>query len=127
MCATEHSSVLQGQILPVLVVLCRPGSFHVLVAAGGRNVGLWDSGWTQTSQTPRTLTVVTALAPAVADFRSQAPLSQGLWPHSPLRRLPHIVPAPECKSSRAQGKLCFPGRTPLEAASDTGNPRWAEW
>lgn len=67
-----------------------------------------DGGSTQTSQTPGTLAVVTALAPAVADFRSQAPLSQGLWPHSPLRRLPHIVPAPRSvKPAGHRGSRAF--------------------
>lgn len=65
-------------------------------------------GWTQTAQTPRTLTVVTALPPAVADFRSQAPLSRDLWPHSPLRRLPHIVPAPRSvKPAGHRGSRAF--------------------
>lgn len=106
-CPAVHSSVLQGHILPVLVVLCPAGSFHVLVAAGGRTVGPWTVG-RQTSQTSRTLTVVSALAPAVADFRSQAPLSQDLWPHSPLRRLPHIVPAPQSvKPAGHRGSCAF--------------------
>lgn len=44
MCPADLSSVLQGQILPVLVGLCPPGSFHMLVAAGGGTVGLWAMG-----------------------------------------------------------------------------------
>lgn len=109
MCPADLSSVLQGQILPVLVGLCPPGSFHMLVAArGGTDCGTVGHGWTQTAQTPRTLTVVTALPPAVADFRSQAPLSRDLWPHSPLRRLPHIVPAPRSvKPAGHRGSRAF--------------------
>lgn len=76
-------------------------------------MGPWvDTNITDT-QDPR---CCTALSPAVVDFRSQAPLSQGLWPHSPLRRLPHIVPVPRSvKPAGHRGSHAF-----LEAAFGSG-------
>lgn len=97
----------------------------LLVVAAVGTVGPWADTSVTASQAHAALTALT-VTPAVADFASQAPLSQALAAFPSQATSFHCPSPADCKTSRAQGKWCFP-EAPLPGEGcrlcSTGSPR----
>lgn len=120
---TSHRPLLRLGLSPAGMDPARPcgavPSWQLSLAGGSRS-GDRRSVGQPTSQSAGTLAALTAraaltalaVAPAVADFTSRAPLSWGLAAFPSQATSSHCPGPAECKTSRAQGKWCFPGSTP---------------
>lgn len=86
-------------------------SWQLSLAGGGRR-GDRSSVGQPLSWSAGVRAALAAVAPAVADSTSRAPLSWGLAAFPSQATSSHCPSPAECKTSRARGKRCFPGSPP---------------